>query len=67
WEALPPAMRGGHASTSAKLAPLVTAAVRPGDAVMVKASQGSRMGIVVRVLADLDMPAGDVPKAANGE
>lgn len=48
--ALPAAMRGGHAPTSAELAPLVRAGVRAGDVVMVKGSAGSRMGVVVRDL-----------------
>ncbi|MBL8660706.1 MAG: UDP-N-acetylmuramoylalanyl-D-glutamyl-2,6-diaminopimelate--D-alanyl-D-alanine ligase [Rhodospirillales bacterium] len=57
--ALPATMRGGHAEDSARLVPLVEAAVRPGDVVCVKGSAGSRMGVVVRALrareADLDV------------
>ncbi len=48
--ALPPALRGGHAETSAALAPLVAAAVRAGDVVLVKGSAGSRTGLIVRAL-----------------
>lgn len=51
--ALPEAMRGGHADSSAQLAPLVCAAVAPGDVVMVKGSAGSRMAVVVQALLDL--------------
>jgi UDP-N-acetylmuramoyl-tripeptide--D-alanyl-D-alanine ligase len=52
--ALPAPLRGGHAPDSATLAPLVTAAIRPGDVVMVKGSLGSRMAVVVAALRALD-------------
>jgi UDP-N-acetylmuramoyl-tripeptide--D-alanyl-D-alanine ligase len=48
--ALPPARRGGHAATSAELAPALAAALRPGDVVMVKGSLGSRMADIVKPL-----------------
>jgi UDP-N-acetylmuramoyl-tripeptide--D-alanyl-D-alanine ligase len=50
WEALPSARRGGYAKSAAQLEPQVTAAIRPGDAVMVKASNGSGMGPLVKAL-----------------
>jgi UDP-N-acetylmuramoyl-tripeptide--D-alanyl-D-alanine ligase len=50
WEALPAARRGGYAKSAAELEPQVAAAVRAGDAVMVKASNGSRMGPLVKAL-----------------
>ena len=50
FDALPADRRGGHAADSAALAPVVAAAVRPGDAVLVKGSLGSRMATVVRAL-----------------
>jgi len=50
WEALPSARRGGYARSAAELEPQVADAVRPGDAVMVKASNGSRMGPLVKAL-----------------
>jgi len=62
-EALPPAMRGGHAADSDALSPLVTRAARAGDAVLVKGSLGSRMGLIVEALKGLG-PA--QPRAANG-
>jgi UDP-N-acetylmuramoyl-tripeptide--D-alanyl-D-alanine ligase len=48
WEALPPERRGGYAETSAELQSHVLSAIRPGDAVMVKGSLGSRMGTIVK-------------------
>jgi UDP-N-acetylmuramoyl-tripeptide--D-alanyl-D-alanine ligase len=63
-EALPPKMRAQHAPESQALAALVAAAVRPGDAVMVKGSLGSRMAVVVEALKSL----GAAPlRVANGE
>jgi UDP-N-acetylmuramoyl-tripeptide--D-alanyl-D-alanine ligase len=49
-EAMPPPRRGAHAADSQALAPLVAAAVQPGDAVLVKGSLGSRMRHVVAAL-----------------
>ena len=66
FEAVPAAMRGGHAADSEVLAPMVAAAVRAGDVVLVKGSAGSRMGRIVsalRGLADLDRRQ----QAVNGE
>ena len=50
WEALPAERRGGYAETSAVLEPHVLAAIRAGDAIMVKGSLGSRMGPIVKAL-----------------
>ena len=60
--ALPPSRQASHAVDSATLAPLVAAAVAPGDVVMVKGSLASRMGEVVVALRRLETP----PMAANG-
>ncbi len=51
WDALPSERRGGYADSAAALQPQVVAAVRDGDAVMVKGSLGSRMGPIVKALA----------------
>jgi len=50
WQALPPERRGGYAEDSQGLEPLVLGAVRGGDAIMVKGSNGSRMGPIVGAL-----------------
>ena len=56
-EALPKAMRAGHVESADAMAPLVAAAVRAGDVVMVKGSAGSRTGTVVQALLAL----GEIP------
>jgi UDP-N-acetylmuramoyl-tripeptide--D-alanyl-D-alanine ligase len=63
-DALPKAMRGGHTADSRALAPLVAGALVPGDAVLVKGSAGSRMGLVVEALKAIEP---EPPRAANGE
>jgi UDP-N-acetylmuramoyl-tripeptide--D-alanyl-D-alanine ligase len=57
-EALPVGRRGAWAEDAAKLAPAVTAAVRPGDVVMVKGSNGSKASLVARALAEMDRSPG---------
>lgn len=52
YAAIPEHKRGCHAASSDEAAPLVKAAVRPGDVVMVKGSAGSRMGKVVKTLIE---------------
>jgi UDP-N-acetylmuramoyl-tripeptide--D-alanyl-D-alanine ligase len=58
FDALPAAKRGAHVADSAALAPLLAESLRPGDAVLVKGSLGSRMALVVAALASLDDKAG---------
>ncbi len=50
WQALPSALRGGYANSAAELEPQVLGSIRGGDAVMIKASAGSRMGPLVKAL-----------------
>ncbi|HET7849048.1 MAG TPA: UDP-N-acetylmuramoylalanyl-D-glutamyl-2,6-diaminopimelate--D-alanyl-D-alanine ligase [Pseudolabrys sp.] len=50
WDALPPARRGGYAESAAALEPRVLEAVAAGDAIMVKGSLGSNMGLIVKAL-----------------
>ncbi len=52
FDRVPQALRACHAADAEALAPVVAAAVRPGDAVLVKGSLGSRMRAVVRALED---------------
>ena len=49
-EALPPGLVAAHTQDSAELAPLVAAAVRDGDAVLVKGSKAMLMGRVLSAL-----------------
>jgi UDP-N-acetylmuramoyl-tripeptide--D-alanyl-D-alanine ligase len=53
WGALPPARRGGYANDADSLIPILTDALKAGDAVLVKGSFGSRMSRVVEALARL--------------
>jgi UDP-N-acetylmuramoyl-tripeptide--D-alanyl-D-alanine ligase len=51
WDALPGERRGLYAESAAALEPQVVAAIADGDAVMVKGSLGSKMGPIVKALA----------------
>jgi UDP-N-acetylmuramoyl-tripeptide--D-alanyl-D-alanine ligase len=55
WEALPPTRRGGYAEVTEKLTAQLAGAIRPGDVVMVKGSNGSKAGVLARALAELDL------------
>ena len=61
-DALPAALRGGHAADSNALVPIATATVAAGDVVLVKGSLGSRMKLLVEALSNM---AQDLPRAAN--
>jgi UDP-N-acetylmuramoyl-tripeptide--D-alanyl-D-alanine ligase len=63
WDALPSERRGGYAETAAALEPEVLAAVRAGDAVMVKGSLGSRMGPLVMALKRRSLQSGETALA----
>jgi UDP-N-acetylmuramoyl-tripeptide--D-alanyl-D-alanine ligase len=53
WDALPQNRRGGYAETADDLTALVAGAVGPGDAVMVKGSNGSRASRIAAGLSQL--------------
>jgi UDP-N-acetylmuramoyl-tripeptide--D-alanyl-D-alanine ligase len=50
WEALPQRRRGGYGENSALLLPQVLAALKAGDTVLVKGSNGSKMAAIVEAL-----------------
>ncbi len=50
WEALPEGRRGHYAESASALEPILSAEIAPGDVVMVKGSNGSRMGPLVEAL-----------------
>ncbi len=50
YDSVPDRIRVAHAPDAAALAPLVARAVRPGDAILVKGSLGSRMAQIVSAL-----------------
>ncbi len=50
YDTLPAARRTAYAASSQELAPVVAAAVKPGDTVLVKGSNGSRMGAVIEAI-----------------
>jgi UDP-N-acetylmuramoyl-tripeptide--D-alanyl-D-alanine ligase len=52
WESLPAAVRGGYAESAEELESLVVAAIQAGDAIMIKGSNGSRMGPIVTTLSE---------------
>lgn len=50
YDDMPTSMRGGWAEKAAELQPAVMAAMRAGDVIMVKASNGTRLGPVVEAM-----------------
>ena len=50
WDALSTGKQGGYADSSASLESQVVVAIRPGDAIMVKGSLGSKMKLIVNAL-----------------
>jgi UDP-N-acetylmuramoyl-tripeptide--D-alanyl-D-alanine ligase len=50
WDALSTGKRGGYADSAAVLEAQAVAAIRPGDAIMVKGSLGSKMKTIVNAL-----------------
>ena len=50
WNALPEQLRGAYAGTAAEIESAIAEAIGPGDVVMVKGSNASRMGPLVEAL-----------------
>jgi UDP-N-acetylmuramoyl-tripeptide--D-alanyl-D-alanine ligase len=66
WDALPDSRRGGYAANAKALAPAVVAAIRPGDVVMIKGSNGSNAAAVVQALtSSVTMQTKPLPAVAN--
>jgi UDP-N-acetylmuramoyl-tripeptide--D-alanyl-D-alanine ligase len=55
FAALPVDKQGALTADSTSLAPLVKAALRPGDAILVKGSLGSRMAVIIRALTETSL------------
>lgn len=66
WQALPSERRGGYAKDAEALEADVVAAVRSGDVIMVKGSNGSRMGPIVKALSRHYAPAAADAAPAQG-
>jgi UDP-N-acetylmuramoyl-tripeptide--D-alanyl-D-alanine ligase len=50
WDSVPPGKQGAYAASAAELAPQLVEAVRPGDVVMVKGSNGSKASTLAQAL-----------------
>ncbi len=50
YDALPPARRGGYAESGERIEPEVLAVLKPGDAVMIKGSNASRMHAIAATM-----------------
>lgn len=50
WDVLPAGIRGAHAETSAALLPQVMGALKAGDTVLVKGSNGAKMSVIIEAL-----------------
>jgi UDP-N-acetylmuramoyl-tripeptide--D-alanyl-D-alanine ligase len=58
WQVLPARQRGGHAEKATDLEALLVEAIAPGDVLMVKGSNASRMGPLVEALKARFAPNG---------
>jgi UDP-N-acetylmuramoyl-tripeptide--D-alanyl-D-alanine ligase len=50
WDSLPAKRRGAYAENSAALAPQLLGALKSGDTVLVKGSNGAKMSVIVEAL-----------------
>ena len=67
FEALPEAMRGAYAGTAAEIESALAESLAPGDVVMVKGSNASRMGPLVEALKLRFAPAGAEADDRHGQ
>lgn len=67
YDALPPAMRGGHAASSTELLTAVCERVDRGDVVLIKGSLGSRMAVIVDALMQFGDDGGSDHTARTGQ
>lgn len=65
YQQLPEQWRGGHTNDSKALAPLVAAAVKPGDVLLIKGSAGSKMAYIVEALQALSQPQARIKENKN--
>ncbi len=63
YERVPAGRRGAWAQTSKDLEPALLAALRPGDVVMVKGSNGSKMGLLVAAMHSAFAPQRQVRRS----
>jgi UDP-N-acetylmuramoyl-tripeptide--D-alanyl-D-alanine ligase len=61
WDSLPAARQGAYAASAADLAPMLVEAVRPGDVVMVKGSNGSKASTLAAALIQAGAAASREP------
>jgi UDP-N-acetylmuramoyl-tripeptide--D-alanyl-D-alanine ligase len=52
WDALPAKARGAYAQNSTALLPQFLAALKPGDTVLVKGSNGAKMSVIIEALKE---------------
>jgi UDP-N-acetylmuramoyl-tripeptide--D-alanyl-D-alanine ligase len=57
WDALPVRLHGGYTEKASDMEPLVAEAIAPGDVIMVKGSNASRMGPLVETIKARFAPA----------
>jgi UDP-N-acetylmuramoyl-tripeptide--D-alanyl-D-alanine ligase len=67
WDVLPNDKRGGYAEAAADLQDAVETAIRPGDVIMVKGSNASRMGPLVEALKARFVGDSDAADQRQGE
>lgn len=60
YDAAPSAMKGGYAATAAELTPLVLSHMQAGDVLMVKASNGTKLGALVDAVKTRFAKAGEL-------